>query len=154
MTRIRILALAAAALGSFLAIVAGTTLSSGEGGVFVFLGVLLAAGAAILLVLAVVLFRRRPTSNAPVEPVRRGPLQRISLLIIGAAALTWSGSAIVTGKFDSAGSSRDVLRSTHPSEFWQIVSVFVLAGGACIYLGMRRSPADGNDRRQGRTRSG
>ncbi len=137
MTRTRILAAASAALGCFLAVAAGSAFSSGEGGVIVFLGVMLAVGAAGLLVLAVMLFRRRPATAPVDEPVRRSVFQRIALVIIGAMALAWSGNAIVTGKFDASGSRRDVLRSANPSQFWQIVSMYLLAGGACVYLGLR-----------------
>lgn len=143
MTRTRMLAAASAALGGFLAVASGSAFSSGEGGVIALLGAALAVSAAGLLVFAVVMFRRRPSTAAVREPVRHTVFQRIALVVIGAMALAWSGNAIVTGKFDASGSRRDVLRSANPSHFWQIVSVYLLTGGACLYFGLRPDPGQG-----------
>ncbi len=132
-----------AALGGFLALAAFFALSSGEGGVIVLPGVLLAIGATGLLAFAGLRFLRPPSPAVVNEPVSHGPLQRIVLVIIGAMAFAWSGNAVVSGKLDASGSRRDVVRSENPSQFWQAVSIYALAGAACLYLGLRSSPGGG-----------
>ncbi len=129
-----------ATLGGFLAVAAFSALGSGEGGGIMLLGTLLAVGSAGLLLFSAIVFLRRPPPAAQIEPVHHNPLQRIALLIIGSMALAWSGNAIVTGRFDASGSRRDVVRDVNPSHYWQAVSLYLLAGGACLYLGLRRAP--------------
>jgi hypothetical protein len=130
-----------AALGLYLGIAGGLALVSGGGALIVALALMLLVASVWLLVLAALVFRqRRAAVTVATPPPQRTLWQRLTLMLIGVFALAVGGKALLTGHFESSRSSRDVERSERPGHFWQIVGVYLVGGGVCLFLGLQPTP--------------
>jgi len=142
----------AAFAAAFVAVILGfgavNIFRSGQGGYLVLVGLICGAGAVFLLLLAMRLYTRPPSSGraraAPVVSFSRG--QRLGLVVIAVIALAFGTHALVTGK-SKPSKGGTVQRDKQPSEFWQLVLLYFGTGGVLMYLGLRRPPADGDARK-------
>jgi O-antigen/teichoic acid export membrane protein len=133
-----IAAIAAAALG----LGAFSVFRSGDRGYLALLGLILALGALALLFFAARLYTRAPQSSRR----RTGPIaysggQRLGLIALAVLSMAFGTHALLTGKSKPSSGSA-VSRAKQPGEFWQMVLLYFGTGGALLYLGLRKPPAD------------
>jgi hypothetical protein len=104
------------------------------------LGLVLGLGALALLVLSARLYTKGASSSrGRTEPISYSNGQRLGLIALAALAIAFGGHMIVTGKHKPSKGSV-VTREKQPSEFWQMVLLYFGAGGALLYLGLRKPP--------------
>lgn len=144
----RIGALAAGGLATFLGAGAVSIFTSGNAGLLVIVGGVMAAGSIGLFMLALSLFFREPPSEAlrgrrRVRPLPStlSPGQRLAYVAIGVLMMVMATHALVTGTQDQVRGPV-VTRQDKPGQFWMLVLMYAGVGGFLLHRGLRRPPGD------------
>jgi hypothetical protein len=141
------LALALAIVAAACGVGALSVFSAGGRGPLWILGLTLGVGAIGLLLLAARVYARRSSSSSASDarPIVHSRGQRLGLIALAALAIAFGSHALVTGKQKSSKGSV-ITREKQPGEFWQMVVLYFGAGGALLYLGLRKPPNQARSR--------